>query len=79
MALDTHYQAPLGEGTLDADSNWGVEIVVVCTKADMMGKLEVERQFKEEQFDYVQQVLRVVCLKCAYPPVRKSYPTIYAG
>lgn len=63
-ALDMHYRAPLGEGTLEPDSNWGMEIAVVCTKADTMGKLETERQFKEEQFDYVQQVLRVICLKC---------------
>ncbi|KDN47005.1 DLIC-domain-containing protein [Tilletiaria anomala UBC 951] len=56
-------QLPLPDGALDSESNWGVGIVIVCTKADCMGQVEAERNFKEEQFDYVQQVLRVVCLK----------------
>ncbi|KAJ2503125.1 hypothetical protein GGH96_000568 [Coemansia sp. RSA 1972] len=52
---------PLGAGVLDA--NLGLPIVVVCTKADTMGVLERERAFGEEDFDYVQQVLRAVCLR----------------
>ncbi|KAJ2790071.1 hypothetical protein H4R21_006591, partial [Coemansia helicoidea] len=52
---------PLGEGVLEA--NLGLPLVVVCTKADAMGVIERERAFKEEDFDYVQQVLRAVCLR----------------
>ncbi|KAJ2411317.1 hypothetical protein GGF47_006320, partial [Coemansia sp. RSA 2524] len=52
---------PLGAGVLEA--NLGLPIVVVCTKADTMGVLERERAFGEEDFDYVQQVLRAVCLR----------------
>ena len=63
-SIDPSLQLPLAEGALDSESNWGVGIVIVCTKADTINRLEVEKNFKEEQFDYVQQVLRVICLKC---------------
>ncbi len=33
-----------------------------------MAQLESERQLKDEQFDYIQQVLRVICLKCEFLP-----------
>ncbi|KAJ2849945.1 hypothetical protein IWW36_002254 [Coemansia brasiliensis] len=52
---------PLGSGVLE--SNLGLPLVVVCTKADAMGVLERERGFSEEDFDYIQQVLRAVCLR----------------
>ncbi|KAJ2706553.1 hypothetical protein H4R19_005000, partial [Coemansia spiralis] len=52
---------PLGAGVLEA--NLGLPLVVVCTKADAMGVIEREQGFKEEDFDYVQQVLRAVCLR----------------
>ncbi|KAJ2617145.1 hypothetical protein H4S08_000469 [Coemansia sp. RSA 1365] len=52
---------PLGSGVLS--SNLGLPLVVVCTKSDTMGVLERERGFSEEDFDYVQQVLRAVCLR----------------
>lgn len=52
---------PLGEGILE--DNLGVGIVVVLTKSDTLPKLERDRDFKEEQFDYIQQVLRTICLK----------------
>ncbi|PWN42077.1 DLIC-domain-containing protein [Ceraceosorus guamensis] len=52
---------PLGEGVLE--HNWGVPLVIVCTKADTIPQLERDREFKEEQFDYIQQVLRTTCLK----------------
>ncbi|KAE8267926.1 hypothetical protein A4X09_0g4418 [Tilletia walkeri] len=61
LAFDREAQLPLGDGILN--SNFGVPIIVVCTKADLMAKLERDRDFKEEQFDYIQQVLRTVCLK----------------
>ncbi|KAH8918355.1 dynein light intermediate chain [Atractiella rhizophila] len=51
---------PLPKGTLS--NNLGVDIVVVCTKADQIDVLEKEKDFKEEQFDYIQQALRTVCL-----------------
>ncbi|TPX32319.1 hypothetical protein SmJEL517_g04528 [Synchytrium microbalum] len=50
---------PLGPGSLAR--NLGVPIVVVCNKADVMTKLE--RDYKEESFDYIQQTLRTICLK----------------
>nr|CAG8524817.1 2988_t:CDS:10 [Entrophospora candida] len=52
-------QLPLGPGTLT--TNLGIPIVVVCTKSD-----NVERGFdyKEELFDFIQQSLRTICLKC---------------
>ncbi|KAJ2081449.1 hypothetical protein H4R24_002330 [Coemansia sp. RSA 988] len=52
---------PLGNGVLSA--NLGLPLIVVCTKSDTMGVLERERGFSEEDFDYVQQVLRAVCLR----------------
>lgn len=51
----------LTEGMLT--DNWGVPIVVVCTKADAIPRLERDKDFKEEHFDYIQQVLRTVCMK----------------
>ncbi|GAA5907009.1 hypothetical protein JCM5296_003912 [Sporobolomyces johnsonii] len=58
-ALDA--DAPLPSGTLT--DNLGIGIVVVCTKADQMNSLEREREFTEEQFDYIQQTLRTICLR----------------
>lgn len=52
---------PLDEGTLD--DNLGITLVVVLTKSDTVGELERDRGFKEEQFDYILQVLRTICLK----------------
>ncbi|KAJ2162975.1 hypothetical protein GGF46_000161 [Coemansia sp. RSA 552] len=52
---------PLGKGVLEV--NLGLPLIVVCAKADTMGVMERERGFKEEDFDYVQQVLRAVCLR----------------
>ncbi|GAA6022167.1 hypothetical protein JCM11491_005113 [Sporobolomyces phaffii] len=57
--IDT--DAPLPPGTLL--ENLGIPIVVVCTKADHINVLEREREFTEEQFDYIQQTLRTVCLR----------------
>ncbi|EPQ30041.1 uncharacterized protein PFL1_02158 [Pseudozyma flocculosa PF-1] len=60
-ALQDDEVLPLTDGMLT--ENWGVPIVVTCTKADLIAKLEREKDFKEEQFDYIQQVLRTVCMK----------------
>ncbi|KAI7827258.1 dynein light intermediate chain-domain-containing protein [Kickxella alabastrina] len=52
---------PLGKGVLEA--NLGIPLIIVCTKSDAMDVMERERGFKEEDFDYIQQVLRAVCLR----------------
>ncbi|KAJ2830306.1 hypothetical protein FBU31_002514 [Coemansia sp. 'formosensis'] len=52
---------PLGQGVLE--TNFGIPLIVVCTKSDTMELMERERGFKEEDFDYIQQVLRAVCLQ----------------
>ncbi|GAA5882815.1 hypothetical protein JCM16303_002472 [Sporobolomyces ruberrimus] len=57
--IDT--DSPLPVGTLI--ENLGLPLVVVCTKADQINMLEREREFTEEQFDYVQQTLRTICLR----------------
>lgn len=33
-------------------------------QADQIDVLEKEKYFKEEQFDYIQQALRTICLRC---------------
>jgi len=53
---------PLGPGVLT--TNLAVPLVVVCTKSDKVSSyLERELDYKEEQFDYIQQCLRTICLK----------------
>ncbi|GAA5966769.1 hypothetical protein JCM3765_000943 [Sporobolomyces pararoseus] len=54
-------ESPLPDGTLV--ENLGVPIVVVCTKADHINTLERSKEFTEEQFDYIQQTLRTICLR----------------
>ena len=61
VQLDGADANPLADGTLT--ENLGIPIVVVCTKADAISRLERDKQFKEEQFDYIQQVLRTICMK----------------
>ncbi|OMJ08524.1 Cytoplasmic dynein 1 light intermediate chain 1 [Smittium culicis] len=52
---------PLESGTLDL--NFGIPIIIVCTKSDAMAQLERESMFNEEIFDYIQQTLRSICLQ----------------
>ncbi|KAJ3329768.1 Cytoplasmic dynein 1 light intermediate chain 2 [Blyttiomyces sp. JEL0837] len=52
---------PLGPGVLT--NNLGVPIHIVCTKSDLTLSLEKEREFTEDQFDFIQQSLRTICLK----------------
>ncbi|CAI2173279.1 16252_t:CDS:2 [Funneliformis geosporum] len=52
---------PLGQGVLT--TNLAVPLVVVCTKSDNVSNLERELDYKEDQFDYIQQTLRTICLK----------------
>lgn len=35
-------------------------------QADLVDSLEREKYFKEEQFDYIQQTLRTICLRCEH-------------
>lgn len=46
----------------------GIPIIVVCTKADLMDHAGDEAGMKgaawEEKTDWVQQVLRTICLSC---------------
>ncbi|KNZ55157.1 hypothetical protein VP01_2752g5 [Puccinia sorghi] len=58
---NVHLDLPLPPGTLT--ENMGIGIVVVCTKSDEIDQLEKEKDFKEEQFDFIQQVLRSICLR----------------
>ncbi|WVQ82872.1 hypothetical protein IAT38_005008 [Cryptococcus sp. DSM 104549] len=56
---------PLGPGSLTLNAS-GIPIIVVCTKADLMDSVAEEMGMKgggwEERTDWVQQVLRTVCL-----------------
>lgn len=57
---------PLGPGSLTLN-HAGIPIVVVCTRADLMDTTGEEVGMKgqwEERTDWVQQVLRTICLAC---------------
>jgi dynein light intermediate chain 1 len=65
---------PLGQGTLTLNQA-GLPIMVVCTKADLMDSAGDEAGIKgaawEERTDWVQQVLRTICLSCKlYEPLQ---------
>ncbi|KAI9322309.1 dynein light intermediate chain-domain-containing protein [Dichotomocladium elegans] len=52
---------PLPQGCLT--TNLGVPIILVCCKSDALNMLEQKHDYKEEQFDYIQQTLRCICMK----------------
>ncbi|ORX59438.1 dynein light intermediate chain [Hesseltinella vesiculosa] len=52
---------PLPSGCLS--TNYGLPIAVVCTKTDCFTQLEHSHDFKDDQFDYIQQMLRCICMK----------------
>jgi len=52
---------PLSDGVLTL--NLGVPIMVICTKLDALAELEKSYKFNDEHFDYIQQFLRLECLK----------------
>ncbi|KAI8088769.1 dynein light intermediate chain-domain-containing protein [Halteromyces radiatus] len=52
---------PLPTGCLT--SNYGIPITVVCCKSDHFTKLEQTHDYKDDQFDFIQQTLRCVCMK----------------
>ncbi|PWY98216.1 DLIC-domain-containing protein [Testicularia cyperi] len=61
VQLEGDEAPPLTDGMLT--DNWGIPLVVVCAKSDAIPRLERDKNFKEEQFDYIQQVLRTICMK----------------
>ncbi|KAG0190547.1 hypothetical protein DFQ28_001912 [Apophysomyces sp. BC1034] len=52
---------PLPQGCLT--TNFGIPLVVVCCKSDAMNMLEQTQDYKDEEFDFIQQTLRCVCMK----------------
>ncbi|CAO3634134.1 unnamed protein product [Cunninghamella blakesleeana] len=52
---------PLPSGSLS--TNYGIPIAVVCCKSDYFTKLEQTYDYKDDQFDYIQQTLRSICMK----------------
>ncbi|CAO3596772.1 unnamed protein product [Absidia cylindrospora] len=56
-----HVTLPLTDGTLI--NNYGIPIAVVCCKSDEQSRLERMSDYKEDQFDYIQQTLRTICMK----------------
>ncbi|ORX87357.1 dynein light intermediate chain [Basidiobolus meristosporus CBS 931.73] len=60
-SMNSDVLLPLGPGCLT--TNLGIPIVVACTKSDVTALHEREMDYKEEQFDFIQQALRTLCLK----------------
>ncbi|CAF3667282.1 unnamed protein product [Adineta steineri] len=52
---------PLPDGVLT--KSFGIPIIVVITKCDVMPTLEKENDYKDEQFDFMQYHLRKFCLE----------------
>lgn len=64
-------ETPLPPGILT--NNLGISLVIVCTKSDQINSLERDKDFKEEQFDYVQQTLRTIALRCKFCSSAQMY------
>ena len=58
---ETNITLPLGEGEWDVPL--GLPLCVVCHNSDKISALEVEQNWREEDFDFVLQFLRTVLLK----------------
>ncbi|CEP17875.1 hypothetical protein [Parasitella parasitica] len=52
---------PLTNGCLT--NNLGLPITIVCCKSDAINKLEQTHDYKDDQFDFIQQTLRCICMK----------------
>ncbi|KAL0093364.1 dynein light intermediate chain-domain-containing protein [Phycomyces blakesleeanus] len=52
---------PLTQGCLT--NNLGVPMAVVCCKSDAINTLEQTQDYDEDQFDFIQQTLRCICMK----------------
>ena len=59
--IDPDELVPLPEGTLSR--NLGLDLIVVVTKTDYMSDLERDYDYKEEHFDFMQQIIRHFCLQ----------------
>lgn len=66
---------PLSQGTLT--NNVGIPIVIVCCKSDAMDMLDQTMDYSDEHFDFIQQMLRCVCMKYGaalfYTSTRQPY------
>ncbi|KAG1457711.1 hypothetical protein G6F56_006550 [Rhizopus delemar] len=66
---------PLSKGTLT--NNLGVPIIIVCCKSDSVDMLDQTMDYKDEHFDFIQQMLRCVCMKYGaalfYTSTRQPY------
>ncbi|KAM9374167.1 cytoplasmic dynein 1 light intermediate chain 2 isoform 2-T2 [Phaethornis superciliosus] len=58
---DEHVSLPLGENVLT--HNFGIPVLVVCTKCDAVSVLEKEHDYREEHFDFIQSHIRRFCLQ----------------
>ncbi|KAI8581467.1 hypothetical protein K450DRAFT_231451 [Umbelopsis ramanniana AG] len=52
---------PLTQGSLT--TNLGIPIAIVCCKSDLISHHEHTQDYKEEQFDFIQQTLRTISMK----------------
>ncbi|KAI8075542.1 dynein light intermediate chain-domain-containing protein [Thamnidium elegans] len=52
---------PLTQGCLT--NNLGMPITIVCCKSDALNTLEQTHDYKDDQFDFIQQTLRCICMK----------------
>ncbi|KAI8056302.1 dynein light intermediate chain-domain-containing protein [Gilbertella persicaria] len=60
-AIDHGVMLPLPTGCLT--TNLGIPITVVCCKSDAINTLEQTHDYTDDQFDYIQQTLRCICMK----------------
>ncbi|CAF4111576.1 unnamed protein product, partial [Rotaria sp. Silwood2] len=58
---DEQVVLPLPDGVLT--KSFGIPIIVVITKCDVMSTLEKENDYKDEHFDFMQHHLRKFCLE----------------
>ncbi|KAL0142995.1 dynein light intermediate chain-domain-containing protein [Mucor lusitanicus] len=61
LSVDQQVMLPLSTGCLT--HNLGLPITIVCCKSDAINKLEQTHDYKDDQFDYIQQSLRCICMK----------------
>ncbi|KAF7721649.1 hypothetical protein EC973_004325 [Apophysomyces ossiformis] len=52
---------PLTQGCLT--TNLGVPLAIVCCKSDALNTLEQTQDYNDDQFDFIQQTLRCICMK----------------
>ncbi|KAG0193425.1 hypothetical protein DFQ28_005242 [Apophysomyces sp. BC1034] len=52
---------PLTQGCLS--TNLGIPLAIVCCKSDALNTLEQTQDYKDDQFDFIQQTLRCICMK----------------